>query len=201
MDAASHTLVCPSLAEINEADRNWKWFLALGIFSIVLGSFALAFVAIATVASIFFLGFLLLAIGFVEGIHAFKARKTEEGNPFFFRLLAAVLYAVVGALFIVNPIASAASLALLLGAFFVAGGVFRIIGASVLHFRNWGWVVFNGVVTLMLGVIVLTSWPVSGLWVIGLLVGVEMVINGWSWALFAWAARDDVRQTRVRCAF
>jgi len=91
--------------------------------------------------------------------------------------------------------------ALLLGAFFVVGGVFRIIGASILRFRNWGWVVFNGGVTLLLGVIVLASWPISGLWVIGLLVGVEMVINGWSWMLFAWATRDDVRKTRVRCAY
>jgi uncharacterized membrane protein HdeD (DUF308 family) len=198
MNTSHSTLICPSFAELREAGRNWKWLLGLGIFSIILGVFALGALTITTLVSIFFLGFLLLANGIVEGIHAFKADKAKE---FFFHVSTGVLYAAVGVLFVINPVASAASVTLLLGAFFIAGGVFRIIWAFVTRFRNWGWVVLNGIVTLLLGVIVWADWPISGLWVIGLFVGIEMVINGWSRVMFALALRDEVNHTRLRCAF
>jgi uncharacterized membrane protein HdeD (DUF308 family) len=183
---------------MREAGRNWKWLLGLGIFSILLGGIALSALTITTLVSVLFLGFLLLANGIVEGIHAFKADKAKE---LFFHLLTAVLYVVVGALFVMNPAVSAASVALLLTAFFIVGGIFLIIWASVIRFRNWGWVVLNGAVTLLLGFIVWADWPISGLWVIGLFVGIEMVINGWSRVMFALAMRDEVNDTRFRCAF
>jgi uncharacterized membrane protein HdeD (DUF308 family) len=197
MNASGYTLTCPSLAELKEAERSWKWLFALGIFSIILGGIALSALVITTLVSILFLGFLLLANGIVEGIQTFKAGRTKD---IIFHLLTGLLYAAVGILFIAYPAAGAASVTLLLGAFFVAGGISRMIWAAVIRFQSWGWAVFNGIVTLLLGAIVWANWPVSGLWVIGLFVGIEMVINGWSRLLFALAVRNEVKDTRVRCA-
>jgi uncharacterized membrane protein HdeD (DUF308 family) len=176
---------------VEELERNWKWFLGLGIFSILLGVIALGAVTMTTFAFMFFLGFLLLANGIVQAIQAFKA---HAGKEFFLHLLAGVLYAVVGLLIVAHPAAGAASLTLLLASFFMVGGAFRIIGAIALQFRNWGWVVLNGIVTLLMGIFVWAEWPVSGIWVIGLFVGIEMIINGWSWVMFALAVKNPVCQ-------
>ncbi len=196
MNTFGSTITCPSLAEIREVDRNWKWLLAMGIFSIMLGVIALGALTITTLVSIFFLGFLLLGNGIAEGIHAFK---TDTAKDVTFHLLTGFLYAAIGLLSIANPAASAASVALLLGAFFVVGGIFRILWAATLRFTNWGWVVLNGVFTLFLGLVVWANWPVSGLWVIGLFVGIEMALNGWSRVMSALAVRHELGQTRVRC--
>ena len=191
MNTSQGTLVCPPLAGVEELERNWKWFLGLGIFSILLGVIALGAVTMTTFAFMFFLGFLLLANGIVQAIQPFKA---HAGKEFFLHLLAGVLYAVVGLLIVAHPAAGAASLTLLLASFFMVGGAFRIIGAIALQFRNWGWVVLNGIVTLLMGIFVWAEWPVSGIWVIGLFVGIEMIINGWSWVMFALAVKNPVCQ-------
>jgi uncharacterized membrane protein HdeD (DUF308 family) len=188
MNTSQGTMVCPPLAGTEEIQRSWKWFLGLGILSIILGVVALGAVTFTTFAFMFFLGFLLMANGVVQAIQAFKA---HAGKEFFLHLLAGVLYAVVGLLIVAHPAAGAASLTLLLASFFMVGGVFRMIGAIALRFPNWGWVVLNGIVTFLMGVAVWAEWPVSGLWVIGLFIGVEMIINGWSGVMFALAAKKS----------
>ena len=89
--------------------------------------------------------------------------------------LAAVLFGVVGILMVLRPVASAEMLTLLMGAFFLVVGLFQLIEPFWIGLPGWGWHVLNGIITLVLGVLVLTQWPVSGLWVIGMFVGVELI--------------------------
>ena len=196
MNGIQDTLKCPPLSEIESADKGRKWLLALGIFSIVLGAIALAIPVLTTVAWMLFLGALLFVNGIVQIYHTIR---THHENRFFLQLLISILYIVVGALMILSPGAGAISLSLLIASFFMVGGIFRIIWAVQRRSGNWGWVILNGIVTFFLGLIILANWPWSGLWVIGLFVGIEMIIHGWSIVMSSTAAREELKDLRSRC--
>lgn len=167
--------------------RNWGWLLAFGILMIILGMFAIGAPVVATVAVQIMLGWLLVIGGIAEGIHAFMAK---DWRGFFLELLSAVLYLVVGVLLLVNPLLGAAALTLLLAAFLVVEGIFKVIMAMrVRDHRGWGWLLASGVLSLILGVLIWAQWPASGLWIIGLLVGIQLLFTGWSLVMLALAAR------------
>jgi len=196
MNGIQEAFTCPSTSEIESAERTRKWFLALGIFSIVLGAVALATPVLTTVASMLLLGSLLLVNGIAQ---IFQTARSYKGKEFFLHLLVSILYIVVGGFLILSPGASAVSLSLLIASFLMVGGVFRIIWAIERRFGNKGWVVLNGIVTFFLGLIILANWPWSGLWVIGVFVAIEMIINGWSVIMFSTAAREEMKEVRRRC--
>ena len=100
-------------------------------------------------------------------------------------MMAAVLFAVVGILILWRPLVTAEILTLLMGAFFLVAGLFHIIAPAMISLPDWGWHVLNGVITLLLGILVLAQWPVSGLWVIGLFVGIELIFYGITWIALA----------------
>jgi len=79
---------------------------------------------------------------------------------------------------------------LVLAAAFMVGGLFRIVSAAADRFHGWGWVLLNGVITLVLGVMIWREWPESALRVIGLFVGIDMLFAGWSWIMMALAVRS-----------
>ena len=89
-----------------------------------------------------------------------------------------VVYLISGLLLIRFPIMGALSLTLLMAGFFVVSGVFRSVWSAVKRFEHWGWVFANGIVNLLLGVFVWSQWPVSGLFIIGLFVGIDLLFIG-----------------------
>jgi uncharacterized membrane protein HdeD (DUF308 family) len=185
------------LTGIEQVRRNWGWFLALGIALILLGAAALVAVGLTTLATVLFIGWLVLFGGIFEVVAAFWAR---QWSGFFLHLLTGFLYVVVGVLMLGHPVAAAAGLTLVLSALFLTGGVFRIVAAAMLRYPNWGWSVLDGIVSLILGVLIWAEWPSSALWVIGTFVGIILILRGWSWVMFALAVRklpqfdDIVRQ-------
>lgn len=175
--------------EMKEVGQHWGWFLALGIFLIIVGTLALGSSMAVTLFSMIFLGWLMILAGVVEAVHAFW--KKEWGG-LFLHLLIGVLYVVVGFMVLANPEASALSLTLIMAIFFILAGLFRIIMAGAMRFPHWGWVLFNGIITLLLGILIWRQWPVSGLWVIGLFIGIDLIIAGWAWVMLSLAARPVV---------
>jgi uncharacterized membrane protein HdeD (DUF308 family) len=105
-------------------------------------------------------------------------------------LLTGLLYAVLGVLLLRRPLASASAFTLMLAAAFLVSGLFRIIVALSERFHGWGWVLVNGIVTLVLGILIWQEWPEASYWVIGLFVGIEMLFAGWSWVMVALAVRS-----------
>jgi uncharacterized membrane protein HdeD (DUF308 family) len=181
--------------EANSIRKNWGWFLALGIVQIVAGMLAVSFAFSATVASVVTLGVLLLV---AAGAQLGAAVWARDWSGFFLFLLVGVLYAVAGFFTLQQPILAAESLTLMLAAAFVVGGVFRIIIALVERFPAWGWVLCNGVVTVLLGIAIWQHWPESGLWVLGLFVGVELVVNGLTWLILAVGVRSGLARLTGR---
>jgi uncharacterized membrane protein HdeD (DUF308 family) len=178
----------PNLLPVNfeVVQRNWGWFLALGIVQIVLGSIAMGESMLMTLFSVTMLGWLLVIGGISSIIHAFVER---QWGGFIIDLLTGLFYAAAGFMMVANPGEAAVTLTLVISLFLIIGGVFRIVEALVGALPHRIWVLLNGVVTLALGIMIWRQWPYSGLWVIGLFVGIEMLLYGWSLVMLALAAK------------
>jgi uncharacterized membrane protein HdeD (DUF308 family) len=173
----------------DDVRKNWGWFVFLGALQIVAGAVALSYAFSATVVSVTTLGFVLL---FAAGAQTAAAILARSWRGFFLFLLLGILYAVSGFLMIQRPLFAAESLTLMLSAVLMVAGVYRAIAAMVYRFPSWGWVLLNGIVTTLLGVFILEQWPVSGLWVIGVYVGADLIMNGVTWSALAIGARRGV---------
>ncbi len=176
---------------IDEIRSNWGWFLTLGLALIVLGIGVISFAVYATFFSVLLLGIFLLCSGIVQIIQGFMAAKW---SGLFLSLLIGILSAVVGLFCIVNPPAAAVAITLWIAAFCFVAGLFKIFTSAILQFEQWGWVLFNGIVTLLLGILIYADWPLSGLWVIGLFVGIDMILAGWAWVLLSLALKSGGSQ-------
>jgi uncharacterized membrane protein HdeD (DUF308 family) len=156
----------------------WLWFLMLGGALIVLGMVALFYSTLFTIVSVEVFGFFLIigAVFYIGG-----SFFTGSWGGFFLTLLMGVLQLVVGLICVRHPAEAAIVYTLLIAAFFMVGGLFRIAGSLAGRFRGRGWVLANGIVTLVLGLMIWEQMPFSGLWVIGTFLGIDLIFNGWSY--------------------
>ncbi len=155
------------------------WIIALGIVYVIAGFVALGSVVFATVVTVFVVGIMMLIAGAAEVINAFQIKTWGK---FLLWLLLGVLYIVAGFVTFENPLLAAALLTLLLGFSLVASGIMRIaLAFSMKEGTPWLWVAFSGVITLLLGFVILAHWPVSGLYILGLFLGIDLIIAGASW--------------------
>lgn len=171
---------------LHDIHNHSGWFLGVGIALIVLGFIALVATPFVTLATMVFFGALLVAAGVIQAVNAFK---TRHGNSFFINLLAGIFYSVVGLLLILHPAIGAITLTLLLAVLYSVGGLFKIGTALTHRFANWGWVLFNGVISLILGIMIWAQWPASGLFIIGLFIGIDLIMTGWVWIALALSAK------------
>lgn len=166
----------PVLAGLHEIRSSWGWFMFLGILLLLLGVLCIVGNVVATFATVITLGWFLVLSGVVALIHAFRVHAW--GSGFSLHLLSALLRGFMGYLLIRYPGSGAVTLTLLLAFFLIVGGLFRAIAAGTLKFPRWGWAVLSGVISLMLGVMLLAQMPVSSLWFIGFVIGVDMIFEG-----------------------
>jgi uncharacterized membrane protein HdeD (DUF308 family) len=166
----------------------WGWFLAFGIALLVLGVAAVARAVTATVATMLFFGWLLVL---ASGIEIAQAVMVGHWAGFFHHLLAAVLFGVVGLIIVTRPTISAEVVTVFMAMFFLIGGLFQLIASVALALPGWGWQAADGIITFVLGVLVLVEWPASGLWVIGLFVGIDLIFYGCSWIALALGLRQS----------
>jgi len=172
---------------IDEVRKHSTWFLVIGIALVILGMIAIGYAVEMTIVSVLFLGWLLIIGGIFEVIHGFSRR---QWSGFFINLLAGVLYAVAGVVMIANPALAAVSLTLLIAIILIVAGVFRLIVAFSTPLHHRGWLILNGVISILLGVMIWSSWPVSGLWVIGMFIGIDMIFDGWTEIMLALSVRS-----------
>lgn len=187
MAEGTHTAERLHLYGFEELHRKWGWFLAVGIGLIILGAVAIASAATTTVVSLVTFGWLLI-IGAVMEIAYGISSGTWSG--FFVDLIVGVLYGVAGFLVVMNPAASAVTLTLLIAMLLIVVGIFRIVAAIAARYPSWGWLALHGLISVLLGVLIWQQWPVSGFWVIGLFIGIELIVNGAALAMLSLAARQ-----------
>ena len=169
-----------------EIIQYWGWFLAFGIGMLLLGVAAVVRSVTATVVSMLFFGWLLVL---ASGIEIAQAVMVGRWAGFFQHLLAAILFGVAGLLLVTRPLKSAEVVTLLMGMFFLVGGLFQLVGSVALALPGWGWHAADGVITFVLGLLVLAGWPTSGLWVIGLFLGIDLILYGGAWIALALGLR------------
>jgi uncharacterized membrane protein HdeD (DUF308 family) len=181
-----HNRLNPNYEECLRLHHCWPWFLILGIAIMVLGAAAIGSAFIATLMTVMVFGILLLVGGVVQVINAFLAR-TWRG--FFTLALVGALQLIIGGLMIEHPLEAGEALTLMMAIAFVFGGVTRLIYGVMQSFSGRGWVLLNGLVTLVLGLAIWRGWPQSSVWVIGLFVGIDLLFSGWSWVMLGLAVK------------
>ena len=166
--------------------QHWGWFLALGIGLLLLGIAAVVRSVRATVISMLFFGWLLVLAG---GIEAVQALLVGRWAGFFLHLAAAVLFLVTGLAILRRPVFGAEVATIFMAMFFLISGLFQFIGSVWVEVPGWGWQAVDGLITFVLGVLVLAQWPASGLWVIGLFIGIDLIFYGAAWIALAFGLR------------
>jgi len=186
------------LDSLGTLHKRWGWLLALGIVMIVLGTIALFIMPAATIGTVLVLGWLLVISGIVEILHAFRVHRWSGVA---LHLIGGIVGILIGLLVVTHPLAGALAWTLLFASFFTVVGIFRIVSAIRSKFPNWGWAVFDGAITLGMGILLWAEWPWSGFWFIGLAVGVSLILRGWSYLMFALALHNlQIPQLEVRRA-
>jgi uncharacterized membrane protein HdeD (DUF308 family) len=178
----------PITEEIRCCGSRWGHFLAFGIILILLGTLAIMYSILASVVVALALGIMLAVEGVVEIGSAFWARGWRG---FFVSLLLGLLYLIGGVLMITRPLAAIQAITLVLAVFYTMGGAMRIAFAITHRSVGGGWVLLNGVITLILGIWIWSAWPWDSLWVIGLFVGIDMIFLGWSWVMLSFAVKPS----------
>lgn len=178
-----------SLGEGIRALRSkWGWILAFGIFSLIAGVIALGgSTMFATATAVYIVGFMMLFEGVAEIVAAFNAR--DWGHRLMWLLLGAI-YVFAGFVCLQDPFQAATILTLLLGIALIVGGLVRIFLATRMRQGTpWGWVVFSGLISVLLGLIIVSHWPVSSFFVLGIFLGVDLIFIGSGWISVALALK------------
>jgi uncharacterized membrane protein HdeD (DUF308 family) len=181
--------VRPILATGSEAaDPSWWGAILVGAIFIFAGFFVLGDVVAATVISAFLIGLLLVVAGATEVFQAFSA---QHWRGFVLRLLVGLLYAVCGLMLITDPARASIILTLVFALSLIASGFVRIFQAI----QYWQWfgslLLISGIVGIVAGLVILAKWPVSGLWVLGLVVGIDLILHGFWWISLGGRLRQD----------
>jgi uncharacterized membrane protein HdeD (DUF308 family) len=168
--------------------HNWGWLLALGLLLIVLGTIGLGMTFWLTLATVFIFGVFLVIGGVVQMVHAFKCRGWQS---IIWQVIIGILYILAGLIIMDDPIMASTLLTLLLGGALLGIGIARIV-IALQHrdLKNWGWPLIGGIAAVILGILILVHWPISGFWIIGLFVAIEMIFSGWSYIIIALGARE-----------
>lgn len=153
------------------------WFYGIGFLLIILGAICIAAPIMSTLVSLVIFGWLLVFSGILKAIYSFRFWR-QEWSGFFVYLIGGILYLIVGFLIINNPAPSAAALTLLLAVFFLVIGFIHIVAPAAMHLKNSAWIVINGIVAVILGVLILIHWPSSAFWVVGLFIGIDLIFSG-----------------------
>jgi uncharacterized membrane protein HdeD (DUF308 family) len=169
---------------------SWWGAILLGVVFIVAGIFVLGNLALATAISTMVLGIALLIAGGAEIIQSFSA---PHWRGFFLRILMGALYVIAGLMLVADPLGASIVLTLMFAIAWIASGVVRLF-QSYLYWEWSGWLLLlSGVVGIVAGLIVLSKWPVSGLWVLGLLVGIDLLVHGVWWISLGFQLRQERR--------
>lgn len=168
--------------------HNWGWLLAQGILLVVLGTIGLGMTFWLTLATVFIFGIFLVIGGVVQLFQAFKCRGWQS---ILWHVIIGILYVLAGVIIFGNPLMASTMLTLLLGGVLIGIGIVRLVMALQHRvLKNWIWPLIGGIAAIILGFMILAQWPISGFWVIGLFVAIEMIFSGWSYIFIALGARQ-----------
>ncbi|HUU74434.1 MAG TPA: HdeD family acid-resistance protein [Burkholderiales bacterium] len=169
--------------------KNSGLTIAMGLMVLLMGILAIGSPFLAGLSVVLMAGIVLIVGGVGQLIFALKARAG------LFSILIAVLTFVIGGYMLANPGAALGSLTLFLAAYFVISGIFEaLVAFQARPVSGWGWSLFSGIISVILGAMIWNQFPVSGAWAIGILLGVRLVLGGWTLIMFGSVARGAANE-------
>ncbi|MBE9043564.1 DUF308 domain-containing protein [Pleurocapsales cyanobacterium LEGE 10410] len=172
---------------------NSGWTLSTGIIMLVLGMIAVISPwFLASIAVVLMFAWLLIIAGIAQAVHAFKS---SSAGGILLKLLLSIISLLAGIVLLIYPLAGMVSLTLVLGIFIFLDGVLRVIQAFQLRpMPKWGWILFNGILSIILGILIWSQWPFDALWILGLFMGISLILNGVEVITFATSAREHLSE-------
>jgi uncharacterized membrane protein HdeD (DUF308 family) len=163
------------------------WSIALSALMIVAGILAIALPLAAVIAVNVLVAWLLVFSG---GAHLIFAWRARAGGGFFWELLVGVLYIFIGAYLLMNPLAGIVSLTIALAIYLFLESILEfVLGFKLRPLPGSGWLLFDGIITFILAVMIWRTWPTNASWIIGTFVGISMLFSGTSRLMLSLAAR------------
>ncbi len=174
--------------EMREAvKRHSLWYLVQSALMVLAGLLALIYPALSSVAVVRFLGWLLIIAGVLQGFSLIDARNVPH---FWIQLVSAALFTIVGMLFLRDTGVGLLSLTLILIVFFLVEGFSKVIfSLTIRPFPNWGWVLVSGIVGILLAFYLWSQLPTVAVWVLGALLGIQLIVEGFALGQLAWQVR------------
>lgn len=167
--------------------EGWIWFALVGAALIILGVIASINLFASSIVTIFYIGILMLIGGVAEIIHALGIKGWRG---FLFSLVSGLFYCAAGFFALYDPTRADAVFTLMLAIALIAAGLLRlIVGFASRDQKGWGWIVAGGVVTTLLGGMILARWPFDSLWVLGLFLSIDLLVQGWAFVAMGFALR------------
>lgn len=169
-----------------------KWWIAVvvGAALIVVSIIVFGHLVAATLVSTILIGTMLILGSLFQIVHAFAERRW---GGFALSLLVGLLYLATGLMLAINPAAGSLAITLLFAAFLLASGVVRIV-LAFRFWHMWGWLLLvSGVLGILAGLVIMTGYPATGLWVLGLCLGVDLFVHGLWWLGFGLLLRGAHR--------
>lgn len=168
--------------------RGRGWMIALGIVTIIVGTAAIMFPLFSSLGVAIIVGFTLVIAGIAQIIAAFSYPRWG------IRLLTLViglLCLATGVYLLMNPLEGIFALTIIIAAVFIIEGVMKSIYSFRLRPRSgWGWLLFNGIISVLLGIMLWAQFPFSALWALGVLIGLNILISGWTMVVLGISIRS-----------
>jgi uncharacterized membrane protein HdeD (DUF308 family) len=174
------------------APKAINWSIALSVLLIIAGLIALLIPFVSGVAITLIFGWLMILSGITHFIFAFKTHTTGGR---LWELLIGVIYTFTGVYLIIHPLDALLALTLILACYLFFEAIVEFIQYFQLRPRHGaGWLIVDGIITLVLAIMIWRSWPASSVWVIGTLVGISMIFSGFSRLMLSLAAKRVLTQ-------
>ena len=177
---------------IDGIKSNARLAVIVGILMLICGFLAVGSPLVAGLSVTVVVGVMLIVGGLSECFLAFKAGAFGRGLLIF---VVGALTVVAGFFLFNQPVAGLAAITLFLAAYFIVTGISELIGAlQVRPAEGWGVMLFSGVITLLLGVMIWRQFPVSGAWAVGVLFGIKLIVSGWALIIIGRSVRGAVKK-------
>ncbi len=170
----------PLKSDLQHLPESWSVLFALGMLMIILGAIGLGMSFTFTITTVLFFGFFMLLAGLTQLVHAFVAESLKTWKSRSLYLVTGALYTIGGLISVFNPVVASVGLTIMLAGMFLAVGIYRIKEALRLkeEEQKWGLMMFSGITSIIFSIVIVIGMPWTALWVIGLLVAIELAMNG-----------------------
>lgn len=159
--------------------------LITGILLVVLGTAGIILPSVMSLSTAVFVGWLLLVGGNLWGIHTYQYSPRNVMG-----WIKPVLLFIFGGLMLFYPVSGVAVLGLLLSIYLLLDAMHSFsLAQSIYPAKGWGWMTFNGVISVLLASLFLIGWPATSLWLVGLYVGISLLLDGWVLVAIGWMLR------------